>query len=346
MSPRTSIFTLVAIATAGGTALAPTIVSAFGFRGTPLKRPATTRTCRINWHYALGVTFLHLLALLAFVPWLFSWSGLALVFIGNYLFCSIGIGAGYHRCLTHRSFRCSKRFEHMLAILGVCSLQDTPLRWVGIHRMHHQHADRDSDPHSPLAALLWGHIGWLFIVNTQFEQVLSYERYVRDLVRDPLYRSLERNALWLFIYVGHAAAIFVVGFFIARLCTGETSSGVQFGLSLLVWGVFVRTVYSWHVTWGVNSVAHLWGYRNHETNENSRNNWVIALATNGEGWHNNHHADSRCAAHGFHHWWEIDVTYLTILVWERLGLAWGVSKRRGKNAVRGPTAEPAQAPSG
>lgn len=302
--------------------------------GGSLKRPITTRGGRINWPYALGVTVVHFFALLAFVPWLFSWSGVALVLIGNYVFCSIGIGAGYHRCLAHRSFRCSKWFEYLLAILGVCSLQDSPSRWVAVHRKHHQHADRNSDPHSPLANLLWAHIGWLFIVNTQFHQVLSYERYTRDLLRDPFYRALQRNALWSLVYAVHAGAIFGLGFFVAWLWTGETLAGIQFGLSVLIWGVLVRTVYSWHITWAVNSVAHLWGYRNHATDENSRNNWVIALATNGEGWHNNHHADSRCAAHGFHHWWEIDVTYLTILVWERLGLVWDVARRRSTNVER------------
>jgi fatty-acid desaturase len=302
--------------------------------GNSLQRPATTRSCRINWPYALGVTFVHLLALLALVPWLFSWTGVALVFIGNYVFCSTGIGAGFHRCLAHRSFRCSKRFEHLLAILGVCTLQDSPARWVAVHRAHHQHADRDPDPHSPLATFLWGHMGWLFIVNSQFEQAPAYEKYVRDLLRDPFYRALERNELWSFVYLAHAAAIFALAFVAAWLWTGELSAAAQFGASVLVWGVFVRTVYCWHITWGVNSVAHLWGYRNHETDENSRNNWAIALATNGEGWHNNHHADSRCAAHGFHRWWEIDVTYLTILLWERMGLVWDVARPRGKNGAR------------
>ena len=91
----------------------------------------------------------------------------------------------------------------------------------------------------------------------------------------------------------------------------------------LLWGVVYRTLFTWHVTWGVNSAAHLWGYRNYDTRENSRNNWLIALGTNGEGWHNNHHADPRSAAHG-HRWWEFDVTYLTICLWERLGLVWDV----------------------
>ena len=98
------------------------------------------------------------------------------------------------------------------------------------------------------------------------------------------------------------------------------AAAVQFGASLLIWGVFVRTVVVWHITWSVNSLAHLWGYRTYETGEQSRNNWFVALISNGEGWHNNHHADSRSARHG-HRWWEIDVVYATIWLLEAVGLA-------------------------
>ena len=105
--------------------------------------------------------------------------------------------------------------------------------------------------------------------------------------------------------------------------TGTLAGSFRCGVQWLLWGVVYRTIYTWHVTWGVNSAAHLWGYRNYETRENSRNNWLIALGTNGEGWHNNHHADPRAAAHG-HRWWELDVTYVTICLWEKLGLAWDV----------------------
>ena len=101
---------------------------------------------------------------------------------------------------------------------------------------------------------------------------------------------------------------------------GSVAQALQFGLSLLVWGVFVRTVLVWHSTWAVNSVAHIWGYRNYETDESSRNNAIVAILSNGEGWHNNHHAYPRSARHG-HKWWELDVTWLTIKLLARLGLA-------------------------
>ena len=286
--------------------------------------PETTQSERVNWPSALGVFAVHLLALLALDPRLFSWSGVALVFIGNYVFCSLGVGAGYHRCLTHKSFRCSKTFEHFLALLALCSLQDSPLRWVAVHRAHHVHADQQPDPHSPMVNLFWGHMGWVLTENTQFERIVSYERFVRDLLQDKFYRRLERTGSWAWVYGVHAALFYAAGFAVGWLWTGEVGAAVQYGLSILVWGVFVRTIYSWHITWGVNSFAHRWGYRNYDTGENSRNNWILGLATSGEGWHNNHHGQPRSAAHGFHRWWELDITYLTILIWKQMGLVWNV----------------------
>jgi fatty-acid desaturase len=109
------------------------------------------------------------------------------------------------------------------------------------------------------------------------------------------------------------------GFAVGWSTSGSIAAGVQFGLSLMVWGVFVRTVLTWHITWSINSVTHVWGYQNYETTDDSRNNWWVALLTYGEGWHNNHHAYPRMAPHG-HKWWEFDVTWITIRVLEKLGL--------------------------
>jgi fatty-acid desaturase len=294
----------------------------------PIGIPATVDRGRILWGYLIAVVSFHLLAFLTCFPWLFSWTGLLLIPLGNYVFCSLGIGAGFHRLLTHRSYRCPAWFEHTLAILGVCSLQDSPARWVMVHRLHHQHSDRQPDPHSPIVNWFWGHMGWLFVENRQLSQVSTYERYARDILQDPFYLRLERGRLWVWVYVAHAVLFYLVGLGIGAAVTGSWMGGVQFGLSLVLYGVVCRTIFAWHVTWGVNSLAHMWGYRNYETDENSRNNWFFALATNGDGWHNNHHADPRSAAHGHHRWWEIDVTYLTICVWERLGLVSDIVPQR------------------
>jgi stearoyl-CoA desaturase (delta-9 desaturase) len=294
----------------------------------PIGRPDTVDSGRILWPYAIGVASFHLLLLLAFVPWLFSWTGLLLIPLGNYLFCSLGIGAGFHRLLTHRSFCCPRWLEHTFALLGVCSLQDSPARWVMVHRLHHQHSDRKPDPHSPLVSWFWGHVGWLLIENRRLSKVETYERYARDLLKDPFYLRLERGQLWVWVYATHALLFYLIGLAVGWAWTGEWIGGVQFGLSLLLYGVIYRTLFSWHVTWGVNSIAHLWGYRNFETDENSRNNWFFALATNGDGWHNNHHADPRSAAHGFYRWWELDITYMTLLCLQAMGLVWDLVPRR------------------
>jgi stearoyl-CoA desaturase (delta-9 desaturase) len=163
-------------------------------------------------------------------------------------------------------------------------------------------------------------MGWLLVENRELNNFLTYDRYARDILRDRFYFAFERNLLWVWVNLAQWALYYLTGFTMGWLTGGTLLAGVQFGLSLLVWGVIVRTVAVWHITWSVNSVTHMWGYRNYETDENSRNNWFVALVSNGEGWHNNHHADQRSAAHG-HRWYEFDVTWLTILLLERLGLA-------------------------
>jgi fatty-acid desaturase len=195
---------------------------------------------------------------------------------------------------------------------------------VLVHRLHHQHSDHESDPHTPMVNWFWGHVGWLFVENRQLSRIDTYEKYVRDMLTDPFYVKLERNSLYLWVWVVHAALIYAVGAGMGYWLTGTGLGAVQGGLQWLLWGAILRTVYSWNVTWGVNSFGHMFGYRTYDTRETSQNNWFFALATSGDGWHNNHHADPRSAAHGFHRWWELDLTYLTIRLWEKVGLAWDV----------------------
>ena len=265
---------------------------------------------------------IHVAALAACIPWLFSWTGLALALGGCYVFGTLGINLGFHRLLTHRSFKCTLWLEHTLAVLGVCCLQKTPGQFVVAHRAHHQHEDGEVDPHSPLVNLFWGHMGWLFVENRQLNNVATYDKYARDVFRDPFYLGLEHNLRWLWLYALHALLFYLAGFAIGLIQSGGVlMAGVQFGLSLLVWGAFVRTVLVWHITWSVNSFGHVWGYKNYPTRGNSRNLWWVALISNGDGWHNNHHADQRAASHG-HRWWELDVTYATLLGLRSCGLVW------------------------
>lgn len=297
-----------------------TLLTSITARARPLPRPDGTRPARVAWLNAGALAFYHAVALLAFHPWFFSWSGVVLAVLGLYVFGTLGINICYHRLLTHRGFVCPKWLEHTFAILGVCCLQDTPARWVAVHRRHHEHSDEPSDPHSPLVSFFWGHIGWVMIENRELSRLGIFERYAKDILRDPFYVRLERNHAWLWVVVGSWAAFFLAGFVAGLALGGTFLEAEQLGASLLVWGVFVRTVLVWHITWSVNSVTHVWGYRNYATDEDSRNNIFVGLISNGEGWHNNHHADPRSARHG-HRWWELDVTWLTIQLLALLGLA-------------------------
>ena len=291
--------------------------------GTPERRipkPAAADRGRIVWSYAVTIVACHLVALLAFLPWFFSWTGVVLAVLGLYVFGTLGINLCFHRLLTHRGLLCPKWLEHGFAILGVCCIQDTPARWVAVHRRHHEHADLQDDPHSPLAGFLWGHVGWMLVENRDLVRLGIYDRYAKDILRDPFYRRMERTLLYPGILFGSWAVFYLGGVAISLIRGGDLAEAAQYGASLLIWGVFVRTVVVWHITWLVNSAAHLWGYRNYETGEQSRNNWLVALISNGEGWHNNHHADPRSARHG-HRRWEIDVVFATVAILEYSGLA-------------------------
>ena len=274
---------------------------------------------RLLWEYIIPVIVMHLMIPFAFLPYLFSWWGVAWLFVGNFLFTSMGIGAGYHRLLTHRGFKCPKWFEYTLATLGVCSFQDSPGRWVLVHRVHHQHSDHQPDPHTPRVSAFWAHMGWLFIDNKELSTASAYDRYVRDLMQDRYYMWLQKGQNWILVYFLHAILFTAVGSLIGYLVTGGSAGAIQYGSQWLMWGVVMRTIWTWHVTWAINSAAHIWGYRNYETREDSTNNWLFALLTNGEGWHNNHHADPRSARHG-HRWWEIDITWITLRCCEKIGL--------------------------
>jgi stearoyl-CoA desaturase (delta-9 desaturase) len=293
--------------------------------------PAVDRI-RVRWTYTLSIVGVHLLALLAFMPSLFSWWAAGVCLAGLYVFGTLGVNVCFHRLLTHRSFACPKWVEHTLAILGVCCLQEGPARWVAIHRKHHQQSDEQPDPHSPLVAFFWGHVGWLLVDNRETDSIQLYQRYARDLLSQPFYFRLERRYCWLWVYVAHAVVLGLLAAGVSAAMGADLGGIGRAAASMIVWGVLVRTVLVWHITWSVNSLSHLFGYQSYKTGENSRNNWFVALISNGEGWHNNHHADQRCAAHGLR-WYELDVTYLTIRLLGVVGLATKIMKPGRESGV-------------
>jgi stearoyl-CoA desaturase (delta-9 desaturase) len=275
---------------------------------------------RIDWSYAGGVAALHLLALLALLPWFFSWTGLLLVPIGMYTFGTLGINVGLHRLLTHRSFVCPRWLERSLVLLGTCGFMDSPAYWVAVHRRHHQFADEERDPHSPIESFFWSQLGWYMGKVDRERRAELVQRYAKDVLRDPLYACLERGGNWLLPIAVSWLVFFAVGWAAALAAGAGMAEAIQFGASVLVWGAFVRGVVVFHITMSVNSCTHLWGYRSYRTDDNSRNNVLIGILAAGEGWHNNHHADPRAARHG-RQWWELDIAWLLIRLLERVGLA-------------------------
>lgn len=290
-----------------------------------LRLPNGVSWTEVRWAVTLTIAGLHAAALLAVLPYFFSWTGVIVAVAGVYVFGTLGINICYHRLLTHRSFKAPVWLERTFALLALCCLEGSPPSWVANHRMHHQHSDHEPDPHSPVVAFLWSHVGWMLVENRDVNDMSTMTRYARDIFQDPFYYALTKKNLWLLAYPLHAALFFLAGFGIGYAWDGTAAAGLQLGLSWVVWGVLVRTILVWHITWSVNSLTHLWGYRNYETNENSRNNWIVGLLANGEGWHNNHHADQRSAAHG-HRWYEFDVTYITIVMLKWMGLASNIIK--------------------
>ncbi len=246
----------------------------------------------------------HVIALLA--PWFFSWSALVVMLSLHWFFGSIGICLGYHRLLSHRSFQVPRLLEYIIATIGALAMQGGPIFWVAGHRLHHAYTeDEVKDPYSARRGFWWSHMLWMFYPYPDFFEYDRYRRFAPDLDRDPYYRWLNQNFLWLQLPLG--LLLYVLG-----------------GWSFVIWGLFVRAVLLWHSTWFINSVTHMWGYRTFVTEDNARNLWWAAILTYGEGWHNNHHAYPHVAKAGWR-WWEIDVTWWVIWIFKSLGLARNVN---------------------
>ena len=258
-------------------------------------------------HHRLNIFFiitLHLLVLLS-IPF-FSWSAFGVALLLLFTISPIGVTLTYHRLLSHRAFKVPKWLEYTLATFGALSAQGPVLLWVAEHRLHHRYSDDSRDPHDSNRGFFYAHIGHL-LYHKEFEDNREeWLKYVPDLANQPYYHFL--NKYWYVIALSLFPVLYAWG-----------------GWPFVMWGGFVRIVMMLHITWFVNSAAHFWGYRNFDTDDNSKNNWWVALLASGEGWHNNHHAQPNCAAHG-RMWWEFDITYIFICLLEAVGLATQVKK--------------------
>ncbi len=261
----------------------------------------------VKWPTLLSVIFFH--AALFFAPVTFSWRAFWLCAALHWVTVGLGITLGYHRLLTHRSFKAPKWFEYFLTVCGALALQSGPMKWVATHRIHHAYTDRPQDPHSPNRGFWWSHMFWLFAYDEVLDHPTKHWRYAPEIANDPVHRFISKTNSLQQILLG-----------LLLLAWG--------GWPFVIWGVAVRVVLGWHTTWFVNSAAHIWGYRTYDTGESSTNNWWVALLTFGEGWHNNHHAYPTSAAHGLR-WWELDMTYLTVRFLALAGVVGDIRLPRG-----------------
>lgn len=276
----------------------------------------------IRWDYVVFFVALHAAALLVFIPYFFSWIGVAAFLGGVIVFGQFAIPIGYHRLLAHKSFRTPKWFERTLVTLAMCTAQETPAQWVAWHRRHHCHSDEQDDPHTPRVNFFWAHVNWLVHESrSRLQTFAMYEKYARDILADPYYRWIEKLPTPAGVFfLAHALLLTALVAGLATLWYGWNGEALQLTASVVVWGIIARTVWVWHITWSVNSLSHMAGYQNYTTGDDSRNNWFVALLTGGEGWHNNHHADPASASVQ-HRWWELDPNYYVIRLFGVLGLA-------------------------
>jgi stearoyl-CoA desaturase (delta-9 desaturase) len=254
---------------------------------------------RIAWRAAFLFVGVHVGAVIGVALLGISWSGIALA-VALYALRMFALTAGVHRYFAHRTFKTSRAFQFVLAVIATASAQLGVLWWVSHHRLHHKHTEGDADPHSRAKGFWWAHAGW-FLVHTydetQWNQIPDFAKY-REL------RWLDRH--YFVPVLALVAALLAFG-----------------GLPAFVWGFCVSTVVVWHAMFSLNSVGHSVGQRRYETRDHSRNNVLVALATFGEGWHNNHHFYPGSARNGFY-WWEIDLSYYMLRALAMLGVVWDV----------------------
>jgi sn-2 palmitoyl-lipid 9-desaturase len=194
-----------------------------------LSVPESTTPFKVNYLYVVTIVSMHLLALLALHPYFFSWIGLAVMLIGIHVFGQ-GITIGYHRLLTHRSFKTVPWVEHTFAILGICCMEDSPARWVAIHRIHDVHSDERPDPHTPLVNFFWSHMGWLMVQNKETHSLSAIEKFAKDLLRDPFYMRLEKRPyLLLMIALSQLPVFFALGFVAWVGASGSDATGLEHG---------------------------------------------------------------------------------------------------------------------
>lgn len=249
------------------------------------------------------LVLVHLVALAGVVFGGWSWSGFALA-VGVYFVRMVVVTATYHRYFSHRAYRTSRAFQFLLALGAQSAAQNDVLWWASHHRWHHRYSDTPRDVHSAKLRGFWySHFGWILTDTWKTDLKL-----VPDLAKYPELRYLSRSGINFLPSAVLGLAFLLIG-----------------GTHGLVWGYMVSTVLLWHGSFAINSLTHMFGRRRYATKDESRNNWLLAILTTGEGWHNNHHHYPSAANQGFF-WWEIDLTYYVLRALQALGLIWDLQR--------------------
>ncbi|API86313.1 acyl-CoA desaturase [Francisella uliginis] len=234
-----------------------------------------------------------------------------LVFVITFSMRTFALTAGYHRYFSHKAFQTSRVFQFILALVGTWASQKGPLWWSGHHRYHHIHSDKETDMHSPKNGVFQAHVGWVF--EARSDEVDP--KFIKDWVKYP-------EIVWLDKYAHESFALYLVGLFILGSCISYFYPALgTSGLAFVFWGGILSTVLLYHTTFSVNSICHIFGSRDYQTTDNSRNNWLVALITFGEGWHNNHHKFAYSIRNNLK-FWQIDITYMILCVLKKLRIVW------------------------
>lgn len=275
---------------------------------TPTPPTVESSTPPVTWRSYVRLTtvsfaMVHLAAVVGAI-WFWSWRGVAVALV-SYFVRMMVVTAAYHRYFSHRSFKTSRVFQFLMAVAAQTAGQKGVIWWASHHRWHHKHSDTPKDVHSPRLRGFWySHVGWIFSSDWN-DTDLSM---VKDLQRFPELRFLNRGFMEVIPIAALGLAFLLLG-----------------GLHTFIWGFLISSVMLWHGSFVINSLAHVIGRRRYETSDDSRNSFLLALATTGEGWHNNHHRFPSSARQGIR-WWEIDVTYYVLWLLSRLGIVWDLRR--------------------
>ena len=274
---------------------------------------------KIDWARILPFVVLHISVIAVF--WV-GWSPISITFaVIFYVIRMFGITAFYHRYFSHKTFQTGRITQFIFAIIGASATQRGPLWWASNHRHHHVHSDKPTDIHSPKqTGFLWSHMGW-FLSKKNFKT--NFER-IQDFAKYPELKWIDRFDV--VIPLLFALSTFFLGFFLNQFFPNLETSGWQ----MFVWAYIISTIFVFHGTFVINSLAHVIGKRRFKTRDESKNSFILALITFGEGWHNNHHKFPGSARQGLH-WWEIDLSYYGLLLLEKLGIIWDVDKGPDKD---------------